>query len=231
MKVRDVMTADVVTAGVNTPYKHLVETMIERQVSGIPIIDDDGRLVGIVTEADLVDREAYGERPKGLLNLLRELMFGPSADVIVKAAALTARGLMTESVQTARPGDDVTEVARRILHRSIKRMPVVDANDKVVGIVSRRDLLAAYARPDEEIKRDVNRTLANPLAVPEDAAIEDVHVRNGRVVLRGAVEHPSDIAVVNAAVRALPGVITVECQLFPREPEPQMTGSFGPPLS
>jgi CBS domain-containing protein len=230
MKVRDVMTTDVVTAGVDTPYKQLVETMVERRVSGIPIVDGERHLLGIVTEADLVDKEAYGQRPKRLLGLLRELMFGPSLDVIVKAVALTAQGLMTESVQTAAPDDDVAEVARRLLHRSIKRMPVVDTHGAVVGIVSRRDLLAAYARPDDDIKRDVYRSLANPLAVPEDAAVEDVHVRNGLVVLRGRVHFPSDVAVVEGVIRALPGVISVECQLFAREPEPERT-AFGPPLS
>lgn len=230
MKVRDVMTTDVVTAGVNTPYKQLVETMVERHVSGIPIVDD-GRLVGIVTEADLVDKEAYGGRHKGVLGLIRDLMFGPSIDVIAKASALTGRGLMTEHVDTASPDDEVSDVARRLLRRSIKRMPVVDKRGAVVGIVSRRDLLAAYARPDEEIKADVCRVLANPLAVPEDAEVEDVHVRNGRVSLRGRVKYPSDVAVVDGAIRSLPGVVSLECQLFAREPEPARTGSFGPPLS
>ena len=231
MKVRDVMTADVVTAGLDTPYKRLVEIMLEHGVSGVPVVDGVGRLLGIVTEADLVGKQAYGRPSERLLGLLHQVVFGPPAKVLDKAWALTAARLMTDGVYTAAPDEDVADVARRLLERSVKRLPVVSRDNVVVGIVSRRDLLAAYARPDEEIRREVWRTLGNPLAVPEDAEVEDVHVRNGRVVLRGRVKHPSDVPVLEAAARRIRGVVNVECQLFAREPEPQMTGPFGPPLS
>lgn len=230
MKTNQVMTTDVVTATLGASFKQLVELMIEHRVSGIPIVDDERRLLGIVTEADLVDKQAYGDRREGVLGALHDAMFGPSLDVAKKAWALSASGLMTETVYTADPDDEVRDVARRLLERSIKRMPVVDRDGHLVGIVSRRDLLAAFARPDDEIKRDVARILARPLEVPEDATVEDIHVRGGRVVLRGSVEHPSDIPVVAAAVRRVVGVITVETQLFARSPEPELT-AFSRPLA
>jgi CBS domain-containing protein len=231
VKMRDVMTTDVATASLDTPYKRLIETMLERQVSGIPIVDERAQLLGIVTEADLVDKQAYGHLPESLLGMLHELVFGPPIDVARKAWAMTAGGLMTSRVHTAAPDDDVAHVARRLLERNVKRMPVVDDEGVVVGIVSRRDLLAAFARPDDEIAADIQRVLASPRSVPEDARVEDVHVRNGLIVLRGTVRHPSDLAVVTGAVRGVTGVIAVESQLHAREPEPVLTGPFGPPLS
>jgi CBS domain-containing protein len=224
------MTTDVVTARLETTYKRLVEKMLDRRVSGVPVVDDDGRLLGIVTEADLVDKQAYGNAPEGLLGMLRQVVFGPPSEVAEKAWALTAGGLMTADVHTATPDEDVTHAARRLLEHNFKRLPVVTADGLVVGIVSRRDLLAAFARSDEQIAGDVRRTLADPLAVPEDARIEDIHVRDGRVVLRGSVDRPSDVDVVSAAVRRVPGVITVESQLFARRPEPQLSGPLVPPL-
>jgi CBS domain-containing protein len=222
------MTTDVVTAGLETTYKSLVEKMLDARVSGIPVVDDRGRLLGIVTEADLVDKQAYGTAPEGLLGMLHQVVFGPPSDVAQKAWALTAGGLMTAQVHTASPDEDVTQAARRLVERGIKRLPVVDADAVVVGVVSRRDVLAAFARPDEQIAADVRLALADPLSVPEDARVEDVHVRNGRVVLRGTVERPSDVDVVSAAVRRVSGVITVESQLFARGPEPQFSESLGP---
>lgn len=230
MKTREVMTTEVVTGTLGDSYKHLVELMIEHQVSGVPIVDDQGRILGIVTEADLVDKQAYGERRKGILAALHQAMFGPALDVAKKAWATSASGLMTETVHTAHVDDDVRDVARRLLKHTIKRMPVVDQDGRVVGIVSRRDLLVAFARPDDEIKREVARVLMNPFTVPEDASVEDIHVRDGRVVLRGSVEYPSDIAVVTAAVRHVVGVIGVESQLHARSPEPELT-EFSRPLA
>lgn len=223
MKIRDVMTTDVITAHVDMPFKALVETMIDRNITGIPIVDDDGRLLGIVTEADLVDKQAYGEPPQGFLDMVHHAVFGPPADTAQKAWAMTAHGLMTKNVHTAAPGDDVTSVARRLLERGIKRMPVVADNGVVVGIVSRRDLLAAYARPDAELTAAVRKVLANPLAVPEDARLEYLEVRDGVVRLAGSVNHPSDVAVTAAALRAIPGVVDVETRLSAREPDPELS--------
>ena len=229
MKAKEVMTTEVVTARPDTAYKHLVELMIEHHVSGVPIVDEQGRLVGIVTEADLVDKPAYGDPPKGILGTVHELVFGPSVDVVVKTMALDAGRLMTDRVYTAHGEDDVRDVARRLLHHSIKRMPVVDDDVRVIGIVSRRDLLAAFARPDEDIEADIAVVLGNPLMVPENASVEEVHVRDGQVVLRGSVEHPSDIVVVTAAVRGVAGVVDVDCRLSARSPEPNLS-AFSRPL-
>jgi CBS domain-containing protein len=231
VKIRDVMTTDVATASLDTPYKRLIEMMLERRVSGIPIVDERARLLGIVTEADLVDKQAYGRPPESLLGMLHQLVFGPPTDVAQKAWALTGSGLMTSSVHTAEAGEDVAHVARRLLERNVKRMPVVDEHGVVVGIVSRRDLLAAFARPDDEIAADIERVLASPRSVPDDARVDHVHVLNGLIVLRGTVKHPSDLAVVTGAVRAVTGVIGVESQLHAREPEPQLTGPIGPPVA
>lgn len=230
MKIRDVMTTDVVTARLETPYKQLVELMMEHGITGLPVVDDDGRVLGIVTEADLVDKTAYGDPPGGILGMIKQAVFGPPADIARRAWAMTAGGLMTADVYTASPDDEVAPVARRLVERDIKRMPVVDVGDRLLGIVSRRDLLAAFARPDGQIAADVQRLLGNMLAVPEDLHVEGVDVDDGVVRLSGTVHHPSDIGVVVAAIRGIPGVVAVETELSAREPEPELTGPLTPPL-
>ena len=228
MRVSDVMTTEVVTVELTTPYKRLVELMLDRRITGLPVVDDAGRLLGLVTEADLVDKQAYGNPPEGLLGMVHQAVFGPPSDVARRAWALTAGGLMTSAVHTARPDEEIAPVARRLVEGNVKRLPVVDENGVVVGIVSRRDLLAVFARPDGLIEAHLRRVLADVLTVPEDAEIDDLQVRDGVVWVRGWVHHPSDIAVVAAAVRSVPGVVAADIDLAAREPEPELTG---PPRS
>ena len=137
---------------------------------------------------------------------------------------------MTEKPMTVRPDDRLLTAARRMLEWKIKRLPVVDAEGELVGIVSRRDLLRGYARPDDEIAVDVHQVLRNPRHVPENVAVERMTVRDGVVEFHGWVEFPTDIPVVEAAVRSVPGVVDVNIHLFAREPEPRLRGPLVPPI-
>lgn len=147
-RVRDVMTTDVARLRPEATYAEIVDLLLARGVSGLPVTDQDGRLVGIVTEADLVSREAYGPGRRHPVDVLIDnLRNGPStwAD---KAAATTAAELMSRTVVTASPDADLPGTARRLLESGYRRLPVVDAGGRLVGIVSRRDLLApAYGYP------------------------------------------------------------------------------------
>jgi CBS domain-containing protein/DNA-binding CsgD family transcriptional regulator len=159
MKVGRVMTADVVSVRPEMPFKEVAERLLDAGVSGLPVIHDDGRLVGIVTEADLVAREAYdGHWPRALA-VLADVLSAREHHWVTKAAGWTAGDVMTRRVTTCQPDDDVRLVARRMLERGVKRVPVVDDWDALVGIVSRQDILRSLARPDEEIAAEVTRLL------------------------------------------------------------------------
>jgi CBS domain-containing protein len=217
MKVREVMTTDVVTAQRATPFKELAEAMVDAGVSGIPIVDGD-QLVGIVTEADLIPKEAVAGRRRRGLDVLIDALGGGELGWMQKARALRADQLMSSPVETAAPDEDLRTVARRMVEHDRKRLPVVD-DGRLVGIVARRDLLRLFHRSDAELADSVRERLADARWVPEDLAAS-FSVRDGRVSLDGTCEHPSDMRVVEGAIWALPGVVAVEDNLSARSPEP-----------
>lgn len=145
MKVRDVMTADVVTVGPTASFAEVVDCLLSHEISGLPVVDNGGRLLGIVTEADLVSKEAYGQRRRRALGLLADYFRGRDPQWVRKSAGLTAHELMTVVPDTAAPDEDIAEAARRMLERHHKRLPVVDEDGRVVAIVSRHDLLRGLA--------------------------------------------------------------------------------------
>src|SRR6185295_4346231 len=123
---------DVLTVREDTSFKDTVELLVENRVSGAPVIDDAGHLVGLVTEADLVSKEAFDLRHRRPLAALGELVGGASR-WSHKAAGLTARDVMTDRVVTAAPGENIRSVARRMLDLEVKRLPVVE-HGRLVGI-------------------------------------------------------------------------------------------------
>jgi CBS domain-containing protein len=147
-RVRDVMTTDVARLGPDATHDEIVDLLLARRVSGLPVTDEDGRLVGIVTEADLVTREAYGPGRRCPVDVLLDNLRNRPPAWVRKAAATTAADLMTRTVVTTSPDADLPTTARRLLESGHRRLPVIDADGRLVGIVSRRDLLApAYGYP------------------------------------------------------------------------------------
>ena len=148
MRVRDVMTTDVVTVGPEATYGETVDRLLAHDVSGLPVTDHAGTLLGIVTEADLVSREAYGSQRRRALGLVVDYLRGHDPAWVRRASGATARELMTPVVTTASPDDDLRTAARRMLERGHKRLPVVAAG-RLVGIVSRRDLLGPASASED----------------------------------------------------------------------------------
>jgi CBS domain-containing protein len=220
-KVRDLMTTEVFTVRPDAAFKDVVEALLEHDVSGLPVVDEQGRLMGIVTEADLMSKEAYGGRRRRPVKLLVDLLTGDSRWVD-KAKALTAETMMTRRPLAIGPGDDVTFAARRMLEHRVKRLPVVDEDNQLVGIVSRHDLLRIFDRSDEEITVDLRDRLASPRYAPDDHAVTFT-VDQGVVMLRGTVLHPSDRPAVEALARSVAGVVAVEAHVEAREPEPTLS--------
>jgi CBS domain-containing protein len=145
MKVRDVMTTDVLTVGPEASFAEIVDALLTRGVSGLPVVDDSGRLLGIVTEADLVSKEAYGPGRRRALGLLADYFRGRDPQWVRKSSGLTASELMTAAPDSVAPDDDLVEAARRMLERHHKRLPVL-VDGRVVGILSRHDLLRSLGR-------------------------------------------------------------------------------------
>ena len=224
MRIADVMTTEVVTAAPATPFKQLVAALVDNDVSAVPVVDDDGRPLGVVTEADLMSRASYGRARRRALALVAESLAGRDPAWLRKSEALTAAELMTAPPATARPGDDLRAAARRMQERGVKRLLVVDAEGRLAGIVSRHDVLRLFAVPDRQVAEQVGSVLGDVLLVPAGAEVSSA-VADGIVRLDGSVLHPSDRRVVEAAVAALPGVVAVDNRLVAREAEPSLPGS------
>lgn len=201
--VADVMSTDLVVATRSTPYKELIRRMRERGVNALPIVDADHRLVGIVTETDLALKQEY--RPSGQPPFLEGTEQRRQRR---KAAATLAEECMSKPAAVIGP-DATVPTAARLLHRQgVHHLPVVDADGKLVGIVSRRDLLAVFLRPDEEIGRQVRiGVLGVILHVPEGEV--DMQVREGVVRLSGKVEWRSLAREIVTRTRAVDGVVSV----------------------
>jgi CBS domain-containing protein len=139
-RVRDVMTAEVVVVRDRTPFKEIVGLMRQHNVSALPVVDATDELVGIVSEADLLLKEehvAEGESHRRFQSRRRRIDRA-------KAGGVIARELMSSSVETIDPEAPLARAARLLHERRVKRLPVVDANGKLVGIVSRADLLKVF---------------------------------------------------------------------------------------
>jgi CBS domain-containing protein len=217
VKVGDVMTTDLLSVTPDTPFKEVVEHLVRSDVSSVPVVDARGQLVGLITEADLIAKEAYGGRRRAL-GLLADVLSARDHHWVAKAAGSVAADVMTRNVIRCGSDDDVRSVARRMLEAGIKRMPVIDAGT-LVGIVSRHDILEMFDRPDTAIAADVRRILSDDLNMPEDHHV-NFAVHQGAVTLTGDVRYQWDQPIVVAMVRNVAGVIDVVSHLHHRQHNP-----------
>ncbi|MFE9775314.1 CBS domain-containing protein [Streptomyces sp. NPDC005931] len=208
MKTRDVMSGEVVTADYGTPFKEVVRLLEEHGISGLPVVDEDRRVVGVVSETDLVLHQTGPESdPGGWSGWLRRLS-GRSRRDAAKSRARTAGGLMSTPAVTVRAEATLSEAARLMTGHDVERLPVVDEEDRLVGIVTRRDLLQVFLRSDAEIQRDVQQKVVVDALWLAPHSIE-ASVREGVVTLAGQLERRSDIPVAVGVTRRLDGVVDV----------------------
>jgi len=180
-KVSDVMTTSVVTVDRITPYQEIVRLMIEHKISGVPVLEMGRAVAGVITESDLLAAEDRTRQAR--LNALspnRRRLRKP------RPTSLTAGALMTAPAITVHPGTTIQGAARLMNTHHVKSLPVVDAAGKLVGVVSRRDVLGVFVRPDADIADDVRQMLADLLLVESEDVI--VTVRHGVVTLSGSSE-------------------------------------------
>jgi CBS-domain-containing membrane protein len=202
--VSDVMTRNVVSVREQAQFKDIILIMRERGFSACPVLNADDAVIGVVSEDDLLVKEAYaGQTAVG--KLARRLHRA-------KATGLTALQLMTHPAISIRPDASVAEAARVMHAKHVKRLPVVTADGSLVGIVSRVDLLGVYDRPDSEIEADVRKgVLVGEFLL--DALAFSVTVAAGVVTISGAVEsHEVAISLLDA-IRQVDGVVVVRDRL------------------
>ncbi|MEW2624149.1 CBS domain-containing protein [Streptomyces sp. NPDC048106] len=205
--VEELMTRDVVRARHDTSFKEIARLLEENDVTAVPVVDETDRPLGVVSEADLLRKSADQADPSGLTPVPH-----PEAWERAKAEGTRAEELMSAPAVCARPGWTVVEAARLMETQRVKRLPVVDEADRLVGIVSRADLLRVFVRRDEAIREEINRDLLRGtlLLDPRDVTAE---VRDGKVTLSGIVEFRSQIPVVEKLCRGVDGVVSVSGDL------------------
>ncbi|MGW4161027.1 CBS domain-containing protein [Streptomyces sp. NPDC004788] len=201
--VFEVMTHDVVTAAPTTPFKEIARLFADHDISAVPVVDEDRRLLGVVSEADLL--RATAELPDlegrwaGVRLLSRERGIRDGE---------TAAELMTTPAVTAHPGWNLVETARTMHRRGVKRLPVIDETGRLVGIISRSDLLRPFLRSDTAIRDEIEHdVLAGTLRFAPDTI--RVSVDDGVVTLTGRVEERADVPVIVRLCRSVDGVVTV----------------------
>jgi CBS-domain-containing membrane protein len=211
-RVRDVMSTDVVTVGKTTSYKEVARLMTEHKVNALPVVTKGGHLVGVVSEADVLRKEERRFRR------LVSGMSGRTRRERSKAEARTAAGLMTSPVITTHPDASLASAARLMNDHQIRRLPVLDASGALIGMVSRRDLLRVFLRPDAEISAEVHGVLTGVLL--EDPQSVTVQVRDGVVTLGGSLREPELIPAAVRLASDVDGVVAVTEELTSRPAEP-----------
>jgi CBS-domain-containing membrane protein len=200
--VADVMIEDVVSVTPSTPFRRLVDLLWLNDVSALPVVDDAGKLAGIVTETDLLARTEFkpdgGHHGSSRSRLLEKLE---------KATPLTAADVMTQPVVTVGAGATLAEAARLMKTRHLRRLPVVDPVGALVGMVSQVDLLKVFFRSEETIGWDVQDLIRRRLG-PQHKV--DVRVEDGVVHLSGLVPGSPGADEVVSGIDSLPGVVGVE---------------------
>ena len=208
--VKDVMTTRVIWVKQSATFREMVVALRENRVSAFPVIDDDGKVVGVVSEADMLTKEAMAD-PGVLDGLLHHRDQN-------KARGVTAGDLMTAPVVTVRPEDTVEHAARLMYGRKVKRLPVTDANGHLVGIISRADVLAVFDRTDEAIRKEItDEVLRRDLVV--DPRTFDVTVSDGVVTLAGAPDTSEFGHEIVRRVRHVQGVVAVRDRFSYPAPE------------
>ncbi|MFE5666710.1 CBS domain-containing protein [Streptomyces niveus] len=201
--IGELMTRDVVSVRLDTPFKEIARALADHGVSAVPVLDDGDRPVGVVSEADLLRKAANRSDMSGRTPL-------PHLEAWERARAegVVAAEIMNAPAICAHPQWTVVEAARLMAEQHVKRLPVVDETDKLLGIVSRSDLLRVFLRRDSAIHEEISRDiLARTLRLAPSAVTADVE--QGQVSLHGAVDDEHTAAVLLRLCGSVDGVVAV----------------------
>jgi CBS domain-containing protein len=206
--VREVMTSPVVTVRLIAPLKEVAQLLVDNKISGLPVIDVDGTVLGVVSEADFLVKEGGPDavRHRPLARFIGESR--TSRSQLEKLHATRAADAMTAPAITIESSRPVSEAARIMTDHGINRLPVVDA-DRLVGIVTRADLVRAYVRSDDELADTIREDVIRRM-LWLDPGLFNVQVKHGIASISGHVDRRSTAAMVEEATAAVPGIIDVE---------------------
>ncbi|MFD2765034.1 CBS domain-containing protein [Micromonospora eburnea] len=203
-QVGDVMTKDVATVGEETPYRQIVDVLIRRGISAVPVVDDFRRVLGVVSEADLLHKVERAGQPDE-----RRVFEGRRRRTArEKAGALVAKDLMTAPAVTTYPEAALPAAARLMERDAVKRLPVLDDLGRLVGIVTRSDLLRVHLRTDAEIREDVVQEVLRRVLAVRDGLVT-VQVRDGAVTLDGRLDRRSAVELAGRLAAQVSGVVQV----------------------
>ncbi|TYB60232.1 CBS domain-containing protein [Nonomuraea sp. PA05] len=207
--VRDVMTTDVATVRRQTPFHAVAELLISRGVSGVPVVDDDDRVLGIVSEADLLAKEEFKERfhGDGYRPALRTRLRHSASSGDHEPTGESAGELMTSPAQVITPDASVVTAARQMDRHGVKRLPVIGTDGRLVGIVSRRDLITVFLRTDHDLLTQVKD------AIRADELGLTVTVTDGVVTISGAFPEHSQPGTATLLAEGVDGVVAVHLLL------------------
>jgi CBS domain-containing protein len=211
MNVRDVMTADVISVRPETPLKEVARTLSEHGISGVPVVDEAGSVVGVVSEADFLIKEQQAAQPGR--SLLFSWLFdrAESQRVETKLRATTAGGAMSRPPITIGPDQALREAAALMTRSHVNRLPVVD-DGKLLGIVTRADLVGTFLVPDDELARRIDdEVLRETMWMERDEVA--VTVSEGVARLSGTVDRRSTATILERLVSQIDGVVGVDSAL------------------
>ena len=197
VRVRDVMSAPAITVGHAASLKDVANLMLRHGIGALPVVDDTGALLGMISEADLIIEPAYGGHGRG-----------HTAGVVMSAPA--------ESVHL---DDTVRDLARRMVDNDRTHLPVVDNSGRLVGVVSRRDVLRMFDRADAELAADVSDALAGDRTL--EGHTVSVTAKDGVVTIEGTVRRIDDVAYVRRLAWMVPCVVDVACHVTIGETAPR----------
>jgi CBS domain-containing protein len=219
--VKDVMSALPVSVSKTATFREIAARLRECRVSAFPVVDADGKVIGVVSEADLLVKEAMADEPNVVWGLLAGIVHHAGRP---KAAGVTAADLMTSPAVTIGPGDTVEHAARLMYDRKVKRLPVVDQHGRPIGIISRSDVLAVFDRPDAEIREEI---MSQVITGRSEPSWYSVIVKDGVVTLEGTPETASIGRNLVRRTRHVQGVVVVRDHLvYPVPPVPSRVGPY-----
>jgi CBS domain-containing protein len=208
MKIAEIMTAEVRTISPSASLKEAAELMLAHRISGLPVVDGNGEVLGVISETDILFKERMREvRKQGLL-----VRHAVDEEESLKLSARTVGAAMTMPAVTIGADRPVSEAATLMLERRVNRLPVVDSELRLVGLVTRSDLVRAFARSDEEIARELReQTILNDLWLDPDRF--ELTVEDGEVRIAGEVDTPHDAELLQRWAALVPGVVSVTADL------------------
>lgn len=204
MTASAVMTRDVVTVSPEDSWLSAVRKIKQHRVHALPVVDGDGRVVGVISESDLMAREERLDPGRGWTGL-------PRPRDVRRAKAMTVRDAMSRRCVTVAPETPLGEAARAMHRRRVGRLPVVTADGRLVGILTRSDLLSVFLREDADLEREVRDSLRAAGDMADDV---QVHVREAVVVLTGSVRYRTEADAMAGTARQVPGVVEVTSRLL-----------------